>query len=70
MQLDVSKLESWKDAVSAAVQTFGGLTSLSNTAGIIHMQALKKKRWMAGTGSSRLTRPVFFWACRRLFPSW
>ncbi|WOF43293.1 SDR family oxidoreductase [Sphingopyxis indica] len=43
VQLDVSKLESWKDAVSAAVQTFGGLTSLSNTAGIIHYAGVEEE---------------------------
>src|SRR3546814_4052529 len=36
VRLDVSASESWKAAVAATLAAFGSLTSLSNTAGIIH----------------------------------
>ncbi|AJA09503.1 2,5-dichloro-2,5-cyclohexadiene-1,4-dioldehydrogenase [Sphingopyxis fribergensis] len=36
VRLDVSDGDSWKAAVSATLAAFGSLTSLSNTAGIIH----------------------------------
>src|SRR3546814_6190909 len=36
VRLDVSDSESWKAAVAATLAAFGSLTSLSNTAGIIH----------------------------------
>src|SRR3546814_2736894 len=34
--LPISDAASWNNAIAAAVEAFGGLTTLSNTAGIIH----------------------------------
>src|SRR3546814_6399455 len=36
IRLDVTDAASWNNAIAAAVEAFGGLTTLSNTAGIIH----------------------------------
>src|SRR3546814_11776197 len=36
IRLDVTDAASWHNAIAAAVEAFGGLTTLSNTAGIIH----------------------------------
>src|SRR3546814_9915612 len=36
IRLDVTDAASWNNAIAAAVEAFGGLTTLSNYAGIIH----------------------------------
>src|SRR3546814_2397881 len=36
IRLDVTDAASWNNAIAAAVEAFGGLTTLSYTAGIIH----------------------------------
>src|SRR3546814_3921600 len=36
VRLDVTDAASWNNAIAAAVEAFCGLTTLSNTAGIIH----------------------------------
>src|SRR3546814_12618033 len=41
VRLDVSDSESWKAAVAATLAAFGSLTSLSNTAGIIHFAGVE-----------------------------
>lgn len=42
-RLDVTSAESWAETVSRTVERFGGLTSLSNTAGIIHYAGIEEE---------------------------
>src|SRR3546814_13878252 len=43
IRLDVTDAASWNNAIAAAVEAFGGLTTLSNTAGIIHPDGLEEE---------------------------
>src|SRR3546814_2430743 len=44
IRLDVTDAASWNNAIAAAVEAFGGLTTLSNTAGIIHPGGFEEER--------------------------